>query len=135
MKPFKMLSGVLHLWIGDEVKVLGPGDVVKEAGHLAALGAERIEALVQEGVASYDLKAGILTPPLSEQEKAEAESVIQESRAMNRGTRMLSEAQAGRAQADGSALPERSLGDIMIPPSQPSRGVGGTGPISAGTTA
>ena len=55
VKAFRWLGGnppgVLHVRVAGEVTTYGPGDLVKEAAHLAELGEQRVADFIKEGFA------------------------------------------------------------------------------------
>lgn len=135
LRPFKWLEGVLHLRIGDKVHIVGPGDVVDNPEHLAALGAERIQVLMTEGKC---VPQGDPTPPtsapLSEAEKTEAQANAQASLDEDAASYKLQKANQENLKAMGAAPPIRDLGTVPAPAANASRGIGGAGPINPSVT-
>lgn len=148
LNPFKWIGeGVLQIAetlknaegkvIGSRLLALiGPGEIVKEAEHLAALGAERITHFHKAGTAvaveSRVQPASVMT----DSEKKQAEDVTRDALAGSAGAHQQAEAtnvaQKGPAQAKAEA---DAAAPLAAPTAAPSRNAGtGAGPISAGST-
>jgi hypothetical protein len=77
--------GVLHVRVNDVVTTYGPGDLVKEASHIAELGEQRIADFIKEGFAeAVNFVEGKLNlvkevpGAMSPEEKAQAQKVAQD---------------------------------------------------------
>jgi hypothetical protein len=115
LKPFKVLTGCLYITRGNELlAVAGPGDIVKDADHLAALGAERIAGLIKQGSASMDLRAAA-DGAMSASERERAFNVVGESLRDGMARQKLADARRERAEVEGTMPSPRELPRAMMP--------------------
>ena len=131
IKQFRWLGGtppgVLHVRVDGVVTTYGPGDLVKEAAHIAELGEKRIADLIKEGFAEavnfVEGKLNIVKEvpgAMTPEEKLQAQTVAQEVTSFTDARQENAQAAKKNAAAAGENLePVAPLTPSM--PAGPSR--------------
>jgi hypothetical protein len=118
VKQFRWLGGnppgVLHVRVNDVVTTYGPGDLVKEAAHIAELGEQRIADLIREGFAEavnfVEGKLNVVKEvpgAMSPEEKAQAQKVAQDVGSFTSSRQKAAKSAIQNIEAEGGK-PEQS---------------------------